>query len=36
MLSPGALAFRNALEYVREEDAVAAAQMIPALSHYFR
>jgi phospholipase C len=36
MLKPNALAFRNALEYVREKDANAAKQLIPALEHYFR
>ncbi len=36
MLVPNALAFRNALEYVRQRDAGAAARMIPALAHYFR
>lgn len=36
MLTPNALAFRNALEYVRQKDPGAAARMVPALAHYFR
>jgi phospholipase C len=36
MLSPNALAFRQALEYMRGRNASAAAQLLPALSHYFR
>lgn len=36
MLSPNALAFRQALEYMRGRNSSAAAQMIPALTHYFR
>lgn len=36
MLSPNALAFRNTLEFARGREAGAAAQLIPALDHYFK
>jgi phospholipase C len=36
MLSANGLAFRNSLEYMRELNPGAAAQLIPALAHYFR